>query len=81
VLDAAVVAVPDARWGERPVAFVVLRPGAAPLDEARLREHCRSRLAGFKVPDRVIFADDLPRSASGKVLKRELRERLVADRT
>jgi len=76
VLDAAVVGAPDARWGERPVAFVVLRKDAA-LSEAELRKHCRDRLAGFKVPDRVIFTAALPRSASGKVLKRELRDQLT----
>lgn len=76
VRDAAVVGMADARWGERPVAFVVLQSGVPPLDEDALRAHCRDRLAGFKVPDRVFFAEDLPRSASGKVLKRELRDRL-----
>lgn len=79
VLDAAVVGMPDARWGERPAAFVVIRPGAAAPGEEDLRKHCRDRLAGFKVPDRVFFTDTLPRSASGKVLKRELRERLTRE--
>ncbi len=72
VAEVAVVAQADSRWGERPVAHVVLRPGST-LDEAAIREHCRSRLASFKVPDRVHFRPDMPRSASGKVLKRELR--------
>lgn len=76
VLEAAVVGAPDPRWGERPVAFLVLREDAM-LTEADLRKHCRDRLAGFKVPDRVIFTAALPRSASGKVLKRELRQQLT----
>jgi fatty-acyl-CoA synthase len=73
VLEAAVVGRPDDRWGEVPVAFVVLRPGAAVGAEV-LVEHCRSALARFKVPKAVTFVDTLPRNPSGKVLKRELRE-------
>jgi fatty-acyl-CoA synthase len=74
VLEAAVVGRPDDRWGEVPVAFVVLRPEmAAAADE--LLEHCRARLARFKVPKEVTFLDALPRNPSGKVLKRELRGR------
>jgi fatty-acyl-CoA synthase len=71
VADAAVVGVPDERWGETGVAIVVLHPGAA-ADEAQLLAHCRARLASFKVPRAVRFAERLPRSASGKLLKREL---------
>lgn len=77
VLDVAVVGVADDRWGERPVAFVVPDPSCPAPTEAELRDHCRARLAGFKVPDRIIFTDVLPRTASGKILKRELRERLA----
>jgi fatty-acyl-CoA synthase len=72
VQDCAVIGVPDEKWGERPLAVLVLHAGQA-LSEDEVRQHCRSRLAGFKVPDRVRFVDTLPRSASGKVLKRELR--------
>jgi fatty-acyl-CoA synthase len=72
VQDSAVIGMPDERWGERPVAVVVLRRGAA-LSEEQVRDHCRGHLAKFKVPDRVKFVAALPRSASGKVLKRELR--------
>ncbi|MGE3691850.1 MAG: AMP-binding protein [Novosphingobium sp.] len=72
VAEVAVIAEPDPRWGERPVAHVVLHAGAV-LSEVEIREHCRSRLAGFKMPDRVHFRTDMPRSASGKILKRELR--------
>jgi acyl-CoA synthetase (AMP-forming)/AMP-acid ligase II len=72
VLEAAVVARPDDRWGEVPVAFVVLRPNAtASPDE--LIERCRRQLARFKVPKEIVFLDVLPRNPSGKVLKRELR--------
>jgi fatty-acyl-CoA synthase len=72
VLEAAVVGRPDERWGEVPVAFVVLRAGhSATADE--LRGHCRDQLAKFKVPRAVTFLEALPRNPSGKVLKRELR--------
>jgi acyl-CoA synthetase (AMP-forming)/AMP-acid ligase II len=75
VLEAAVVGRPDERWGEVPVAFVALRPeAAASADE--LIEHCRGQLAKFKVPKDVVFVDALPRNPSGKVLKRDLRERV-----
>jgi acyl-CoA synthetase (AMP-forming)/AMP-acid ligase II len=72
VLEAAVVGRPDERWGEVPVAFVVLRAGTTATAEA-LVEHCRAQLAKFKVPKDVTFLDELPRNPSGKVLKRELR--------
>jgi fatty-acyl-CoA synthase len=72
VLEAAVVGRPDDRWGEVPVAFVVLRPTAtASSDE--LIAHCRLQLARFKVPKEILFLEALPRNPSGKVLKRELR--------
>ena len=72
VLEAAVVAMPDERWGEVPRAFIVLRPGQDVTAEA-LIGHCRARLAGFKTPKEIVFLDALPRNPSGKVLKRELR--------
>jgi fatty-acyl-CoA synthase len=73
VADAAVIGVPDERWGEVGVAVVVLRPGAE-AGEAELLAHCRERLAAFKVPRAVRFAAELPRTPAGKVLKRELRD-------
>jgi fatty-acyl-CoA synthase len=73
VLEAAVVGRPDERWGEVPVAFVVLRAGAT-VTADELLEGCRAQLAKFKVPKDVTFIDALPRNPSGKVLKRELRE-------
>jgi len=72
VLEVAVVGSPDERWGEVPVAFVVLRPDTTATDE-QLLEHCRAQLARFKVPKAITFLDALPRNPSGKVLKRELR--------
>jgi acyl-CoA synthetase (AMP-forming)/AMP-acid ligase II len=72
VLEVAVVGRPDDRWGEVPVAFVVLRPNATATSE-ELVEHCRLQLARFKVPKEIVFLDALPRNPSGKVLKRELR--------
>jgi fatty-acyl-CoA synthase len=72
VAEAGVVGVPDERWGEVGRAFVVLKPGAS-LTEAEVLEHCRARLARFKVPKSVVFDQTpLPRNAAGKVLKREL---------
>ncbi|MGA2835591.1 MAG: long-chain fatty acid--CoA ligase [Acidimicrobiales bacterium] len=72
VVEAAVVGRPDDRWGETPVAFVVLRAGADVTAED-LIGHCRAELARYKVPTEVTFLDELPRNPSGKVLKRELR--------
>ncbi len=73
VLEAAVIGRPDERWGEVPIAFVALRTDRTASDDA-LIEHCRARLARFKVPREIRFVDALPRNPSGKVLKRVLRE-------
>jgi acyl-CoA synthetase (AMP-forming)/AMP-acid ligase II len=75
VLEAAVVGRPDERWGEVPVAFVVLSSPEATTTPDELIEHCRQQLAKFKVPKDVVLIDELPRNPSGKVLKRELRNR------
>jgi len=72
VADAAVFAREDAEWGEAVVAKVVPLPGAAP-DPERLRAFCRERLAAFKVPRTIEFAARLPRTESGKLVRRELR--------
>jgi 2-furoate---CoA ligase len=74
VRDVAVVGEPDERWGERVVAFVV--PGRAGLTADALDRHCRESkdLAGFKRPRRVVFVKEIPKTASGKILRRLLRE-------
>jgi o-succinylbenzoate---CoA ligase len=71
VKDAAVHPRADPEWGEAVVATVVLRDGTSAAPE-ELRDHCAARLAGFKVPKAVQFADRLPRTASGKLLRRQL---------
>jgi len=73
VVEAAVIGVPSERWGEEVKALVVTRPGL-PLTAATVIDWCRGRLAGFKCPKSVDFIDELPRNASGKVLKRVVRE-------
>ena len=70
VLEAAVVAVPDDRWGERPVAFVTTSGGA--VTERELTDFVRGRLAHFKAPDRVYF-EALPKTSTGKIQKHVLR--------
>ena len=74
--DAAVVGLPDEHSGEQVVAVVVLRDGAT-FDEAAIRGFARDELAAYKVPKRVVQADDLPRSLIGKVLRREVRNSLL----
>ncbi len=74
VLEAAVIGVPDERWGEALQAFVVVRPGMS-VHAAELELHCRSELAGYKIPRQFRFIDALPRNAGGKVLKGSLRLR------
>ncbi|HEX5328131.1 MAG TPA: AMP-binding protein, partial [Acetobacteraceae bacterium] len=74
IMEAAVVAHPDATWGETPHAFVVLKPGAAALGPAEIIAWCRSRLAHFKCPRHVTFGE-LPKTSTGKIQKFELRQR------
>ncbi|MDK2125951.1 acyl-CoA synthetase [Parachitinimonas caeni] len=77
VLEAAVVALPDEKWGEVPCAFVMLKPGVVSIDETELRNFCRDRLAGYKVPKRFVFGE-LPKTSTGKVQKFLLRDRAKA---
>ena len=75
VLECAVIGLPDPEWGERVHAVVVLAEGAARPAEDELAGFCRARIAGYKVPRSFAFREQpLPRSAAGKVLKRELRD-------
>jgi fatty-acyl-CoA synthase len=75
VREAAIIGLPDEKWGERPVAVVALNAGHS-LDYETLAKHCRAHLAGFKVPKQLILREQLPRNPSGKVLKRLLRDEL-----
>jgi long-chain acyl-CoA synthetase len=75
VREAAVFGIPDRKWGELVMACVVPKPGMA-LTVGELLAHCRQSLATYKIPRRVEFLDtELPKSGSGKILKRTLRER------
>jgi fatty-acyl-CoA synthase len=74
VYEAAVVPVPHAKWGEVPKAVVVAKPGSK-LSEVELIEFCRARLAHYKCPQSIAFCESLPKTATGKVLKRELRKK------
>ncbi|PZV99032.1 fatty-acyl-CoA synthase [Micromonospora phaseoli] len=77
VSGAAVIGVPDARWGEVPWAIVTVREGAA-VDTETVREYLDGRIARYKLPKNVIIVDELPRTASGKVRKADLRARFGA---
>ena len=68
IAAAAVIGVPDERWGEIGRAYIMVKPGAA-LGEDAVIAHTRARLAKFKVPASVVFVEDMPRTGSGKVQK------------
>jgi long-chain acyl-CoA synthetase len=72
VLETAVTGLPSEQWGEEVAAFVVLSPGAEHLDVKALEAHCRTSLAGYKIPRHWTVIAQLPRNAAGKVVKREL---------
>ncbi len=78
VAECAVIGIPDPKWGERPAAIVVIKPGQA-LSAEDVQSRCRAALASFKIPSRVFFRDALPRNPSGKVLKRVLRDEIAND--
>ena len=74
VAEAAVIAVPDEKWSERPLGVVVLREGASVTD-AELRDHLAPQFAKFWLPDRFEYVDEIPKTAVGKFRKTALRER------
>jgi fatty-acyl-CoA synthase len=74
VMEAAVVAMPDEKWGETPCAFVTLKPGAGEVTAEQIRDWCREHLARFKVPRTVVFGE-LPKTSTGKIQKYLLREK------
>lgn len=74
VLEACVIPVPDDKWGEVPKALVILKPDQA-VSESELIEFCRSRLAHYKCPRSIEFVDSLPKTGTGKVLKKEIRKK------
>jgi fatty-acyl-CoA synthase len=74
VYEAAVIPVPDEKWGEVPKALVVLKPGSQ-VGEDEILEFCRSVMSHFKCPRSVEFFESLPKTGTGKVLKRELRQK------
>jgi o-succinylbenzoate---CoA ligase len=76
VIDAGVIGVADGDWGSRPVAAVVWR-GDPETAHAELLRHCEERLARYKIPDRILILPELPRTPSGKLLRRELREHVA----
>jgi fatty-acyl-CoA synthase len=77
ILEAAVIPVPDQKWGEVPKALVVLREGAS-VTESQLIEFCRSQLARYKCPHTVDVVDSLPKTGTGKVLKKNLRKQYAS---
>ena len=77
VMEAAVVARPDEKWGETPCAFVVLKPGAGEVDSAEIVAWCKQHLAGYKVPRTIVFGE-LPKTSTGKIQKFLLRDRAKA---
>ena len=80
MLEAAVIGVPDEKWGERPKAFVI-RTAGAEVDEAELIGYLQTHIARYKVPGAIEFVDELPRTSTGKTQKFELREKEWAGHT
>ena len=82
VKDVAVIGVPDAKWGEAVMAVVVLHDGQQ-ATEAELQDWCRERVAGYKRPRSIVFIGDteMPRTATGKIVHRSLRDRFLTTET
>jgi len=86
IADVQVVGIPDPKYGEELCAWIRMREGREPITAASLREFCAGRLAHYKIPRYVHLADDFPMTVTGKIRKREMRERtpellgLTADR-
>ncbi len=78
IRESAVIGVPDEKWGERLVAFVVVKAGEARPSDEVLIAHARDGLAGYKIPREFVWIDALPRNPTGKVLKPELRQRMAS---
>jgi fatty-acyl-CoA synthase len=78
VADCGVIGIPDAKWGEVGLAVVVKAPGAE-VTEEEVIDYCRGKLAGYKRPRKVAFTDALPRTLTGKILKKDLRAIYVKD--
>jgi acyl-CoA synthetase (AMP-forming)/AMP-acid ligase II len=79
VAEVAVIGVPDDKWGELVTALVVVAPGAT-LEEVELIEFTKTKLAGYKCPKKVVFRDELPRTATGKLQKFKLRKEFWGER-
>ncbi len=79
VAEAAVIGVPSEKWGETGLAVLVVKPGQS-LDKVTVLNHCGERLARFKLPHDIEIIEALPRNATGKVLKRELRLRFAGSK-
>ena len=80
VVEAAAIGIADEHYGETVCAVVVRREGAD-LTESALIEHCRQRIGGYKLPKKVIFIEEMPKSAMGKILKTELRRMFASARS
>jgi fatty-acyl-CoA synthase len=76
VSEVAVVGLPDPRWIEAVTAFIVVKSGQT-LTEREVIAHCQEAMAHYKAPKRIVFVDNLPRNPSGKLLKRDLRQRFL----
>jgi fatty-acyl-CoA synthase len=74
VMEAAVIAIPNEKWGERPLAVAVLTPDAGPVTQDDLRAHLAPNFPKFWLPDRILFLDDLPKTSVGKFDKKAIRQ-------